>query len=692
MISQHLINIQAVVTDEIIRQQSETHSRTRSDEGLANWQQSFCRDGGWYDIDLPGAEQDGEIIRVYLQRVLLLACEHYRSQSKVAAELALEALQHWYRVNPQNWNWWWNQIGKQRLLGPIALLLSAQLPSGLKAQLIADFPTCATMTGANKADLAHAMAFGALLSHNENRFHAAMVAICDTICVTEDEGIQADYSYQQHGPQLQNGGYGESFYNVALPWCYATHHTPFAFPVPVQSILRDYFLLGSVWMTRNGQWDYNVCGRAVAKPNLEKPFSREVLGTQARMLKAIFPQDACLFDSYLAHLNGEPYPFTGYKHFWRSDYAVSVSDRYAVTVKANSERTNPIETGNQENLFGYWLGFGSMNIGVNGDEYRNLFPMWDWRRVPGVTNPQVAMPAHEWGRVEQQTHWTGGVSNSRWGIFTFELNAQQTQALKSWFFFGDMVVALGAGISSTHSQPVVTTLNQCRYQKPLFRDNIAESGALDTHAQRWLHHGDIGYVLHDQSAVLKCETRFSSWRWINQHLTDKPLDAEVFELTIHHGVHPSDASYQYTLLPDATVEQTRQYADAPKALVVSNSKQTQAVVADKRIGCVFYAPATLSLEGGLSIQVDQPCVLACENEAHCFSLSVATPGRSAMINIVIVEHGCEYQMQVSTASDRAKLGESVHRCIEKCAKQNFDGLNASPGLINAKPKRTCNLV
>ena len=186
--------------------------------------------------------------------------------------------------------------------------------------------------------------------------------------------------------------------------------------------------------------------------------------------------------------------------------------------------------------------------------------------------------------------------------------------------------------------------------------------------QHWLHHGNVGYVLHSASADLKCETRSSSWQLINQHLSDHRLDAEVFELTINHGVCPNDASYQYTLLPGANVEQTRQYADAPKARVISNSKRTQAVMLDKWIGCVFYQAATLNLESGLSIQVDQPCVIACESEAHCYSLSVATPGRGTTVNIVIVEQGRTYQTQMCTHSDAARLGESVHCYITKSVK------------------------
>ncbi|WP_367988864.1 polysaccharide lyase family 8 super-sandwich domain-containing protein [Vibrio sp. NTOU-M3] len=658
MISQHLTQIQSAVVDEVSLQQITLIPRDQWHQNVQQWQREFSRSFGWRDIPLSEAEQDGQVIHCYLQRVLTLACEYHSSQSPLAAEYALQALDYWYEVNPQNWNWWWNQIGRQRLLGPIALMLAPILPDDLKAQMKADLPDEATMTGANKADLAHGMAFGALLTGNEATFEAAMNAICETIEVTEGEGIQADYSYQQHGPQLQNGGYGESFINVALPWAYVTSNTPFSFPLKLQRLLGEYYLRGTVWMTRNGYWDYNVCGRAIAKPDLEKPFGRQILCAQARMLRALFPQYSYFLESYIGHLNGETYPFAGFKHFWCSDYAVSANSKYAVTVKGNSQRTNPIETGNQENLLGFWLGFGSMNIGATGLEYRDIFPYWDWRRVPGVTNPQVAMPAHEWGRVEQQTHWTGGVSNGRWGIFTFELDVQETQGLKSWFFFDDMVIALGAGICSSHEEEIRTTINQCHFEQTLWRDGVSDAGAIKGDARDWVHHGKIGYVLHGGVAQLKCEERGSNWYRINHHLSEEPVSGEVFELTISHGIKPNNASYQYTILPGATASDTQAYANAPQANIIANQRDVQAVQHHERIGCVFYRPTSLDLGNGLEITVDEPCVLACEAEPHGYSVSVATPGRATVVEIIFSQEGHQYPLTVETHAGNGRLGES----------------------------------
>ncbi|KIE20090.1 chondroitinase [Vibrio sinaloensis] len=665
MISQHLLRVKLLAAEEVIQQNR--HFIEGSDWGdtKSAWQTLFEPNSGWPDINLHQAEDDGQIIQTYLRRVLLLACDAQINRNQSSVELAREALVYWFRINPTNWNWWWNQIGKQRTLGPIGLLLESYLPSSLRDKVLQIFPKEATMTGANRADLAHAMAFGALLSNDEQRFQAAMQEIRNTITITLKEGMQPDYSYHQHGPQLQNGGYGESFYNVALPWCYVTLDTVFAFPETLRSILSDYFLQGSVWMTRNGRWDYNVCGRAIAKPDLEKPYSSKVLAGQARMLCKVLPQNAILFKRYQNHLSGEGYPFSGYKCFWRSDYAIAVSERYSLSIKANSCRTSPIETGNQENLLGYWLGFGSMNLAVSTEEYRDIFPMWNWCRVPGVTNPQVAMPAYEWGRTEQKTHWTGGVSNTRWGVFTFELDSQKTQALKSWFFFDGVVVALGAGICSDHTEPVVTTINQCHYQNSLWCDAEQKTGELSGKSKGWLHHGDIGYVLHGESAQITCETRTSSWWQINHNLSDTPKTADVFELVLNHGEQPSNARYQYTLLPAATIEQTRCYAEHPTASVIRNTKQVQAVVMGTQIGCVFYEPTPLTVFDGLVIKVDRACVLMCDNTSDQFELSLATPGYGDVVNITITERSLAYQTSVCTPTESGLLGSSVHLTITK---------------------------
>ncbi|HDZ3712126.1 TPA: polysaccharide lyase 8 family protein [Vibrio vulnificus] len=670
MHSQHLMQIRSKLSQSIVDLQGAMLHKCDWHQTIAQYQSAFSHQTGWLDAPLTDAEQDGERIFAYLQRVLLLACQHYQRPCASILETIEQALAHWYRHNPTHWNWWWNQIGKQRLLGPIALLISDALSPALQQKLMDDLPAQASMTGANKADLANGVAYRALLENNQTRFAQAMAAIADTIVLTQEEGIQADFSYQQHGPQLQNGGYGESFLNVALPWVYAAADTCFRFSSDQQRLLLSYFLQGSMWMTRTGRWDYNVCGRAIAKPDLEKPHSRASLKAQATMLMALFPQHRLPLESYLAHLDGRAYPFAGFKHFWRSDYSAMVNHRFSVTVKTNSRRTKPIETGNQENLLGFWLGFGSMNISVTGDEYHDIYPYWDWAKIPGVTSPSVAMPAHEWGRIEQNTEWTGGVSNGRWGIASFELDVQQTQGLKSWFFCGDAIVALGAGIRSEHQSPIVTAINQCHAQTPVAHQNENGVERCDAVAvQGWLHHANVGYLLGEGKAYLRCDEQQGSWQKINAHLSDEEVAGKVFSLWIEHGVQPHDAGYHYTLLPGATLAKTQQYAAQPEAQVLHNLPQLQAVQFRHEVGCVFRQAGRLELtsfthQPAFALEVDKPCLLLCERTSVGFRLALSTPGRADKVQITLHQGGQAFAVTIETSALPDKLGESVLVDIE----------------------------
>ncbi|MBR9786859.1 MAG: polysaccharide lyase 8 family protein [Vibrionaceae bacterium] len=665
MYSQHLMQIRRKVSQTIVEQQLSLQTQQAWQQQVEHWQVTFSPQSGWPDIQLSDAVHNGQIIHTYLQRVLVLACRYRCQRCLKARSIAEQALAYWYQINPTNWNWWWNQIGKQRLMGPIALLLNEELSEALTNQLIEDLPNNVSMTGANRVDLANGMAYRGLLESDETLFTKAMEAIAETTAITHEEGIQADLSYQQHGPQLQNGGYGESFLNVALPWAYVCAQTRFRFSSQQQRLLLAYYLQGSVWMTRTGRWDYNACGRAIAKPDLEKTHCRTMLITQAKMLLALFPDYRLQLQRYIEHLQGHDYPFAGFKHFWRSDYAVMANNKYAVSVKANSCRIKPIETGNQENLMGFWLGFGSMNIGVTGNEYHDIYPYWDWAKIPGVTCPQIVRPAHEWGRIEQQTDWTGGVSNGRWGITSFELDVMQTQGLKSWFFCDGAIIALGAGIHSEHPDPITTTINQCHFHFPVCL-NGAELNEESTtvKANSWLHHADVGYVLGNVNAHLHSHMQQGSWQRINAHLSADKMSGRVFNLSIDHGVEPKNACYEYTLLPGASLAETKRYAAQPYVKVLENTPTLQAVVYQDNIGCVFRHPGRIEIpesdaQEGVTLEVDKPCLLLCERTHTGFQFAVSTPGRGDRINLVLYFKGESHRFFVETFDKLDRLGESV---------------------------------
>ena len=62
------------------------------------------------------------------------------------------------------------------------------------------------------------------------------------------------------------------------------------------------------------------------------------------------------------------------------------------SVKMASKRVIGTELVNEDNLKGFYMGDGATYIYRNGDEYLNVFPFWDWRKVPGITSYESDAP------------------------------------------------------------------------------------------------------------------------------------------------------------------------------------------------------------------------------------------------------------------------------------------------------------
>ena len=137
----------------------------------------------------------------------------------------------------------------------------------------------------------------------------------------------------------------------------------------------------------------------------------------------------------------------GNKHFWRSDYTVHHRPTYFISLKLCSERTVGVETDvNSENLLGYFLPYGLTYIYRRGDEYEDIFPVWNWARLPGVTSPDD-IPVIK-GKFTQEVAFVGGVSDGKYGLSAMEMDVRETTGKKSWFWFDKELVALGAGITN----------------------------------------------------------------------------------------------------------------------------------------------------------------------------------------------------------------------------------------------------
>ena len=135
-------------------------------------------------------------------------------------------------------------------------------------------------------------------------------------------------------------------------------------------------------------------------------------------------------------------------------------DYYASARMHSTRIANTDGPANSEGLLSHHLADGCFVLMRSGREYRDIYGVWDWQKIPGTTvrqEPELKGSPRRMGT----TDFVGGVSDGDYGLAACDFERNGLTAKKSWFFFDEGVVCLGAGISAAPGGAVVTTLNQC---------------------------------------------------------------------------------------------------------------------------------------------------------------------------------------------------------------------------------------
>jgi chondroitin AC lyase len=157
-------------------------------------------------------------------------------------------------------------------------------------------------------------------------------------------------------------------------------------------------------------------------------------------------------------------PFTGNKQFWCSDFMAHRRKGFYTSVKMLSDRMLNGEEVNHEGKKSQHLSDGVNLLYLTGDEYKDIFPVWDWTKLPGITAIQGTLeiggknPIHARGA----TAFAGGVSDGEYGMAAMDLARGNLTAKKAWFFFDDGYLCLGADIhlAGDVKHSVATDVNQ----------------------------------------------------------------------------------------------------------------------------------------------------------------------------------------------------------------------------------------
>lgn len=412
-------------------------------------------------------------------------------------------------------------------------------------------------------------------------------------------------------------------------------------------------------------------------------------------------------------MNDERY--SGTRYFYCVEDMVRKTPEYYVIVNMASRRVDGVESAvHLADAFNFFKADGATMFMRTGNEYFSVAGAFEITSHPGVTarhgdGPLIA-GRNLMGHCSQH-NFAAGVSTNAGACagFVFEKmrgldkyhhypdslveNDQEwiygVKACKSFFWFGDHLVMLGAGIRNLKPElggEIRTTIDQT-----LVRDPVVANIVMDTSRDTvWMlkppnapHEAEVviknnGFtysILPEQTpgAVYvqkqRRPTRWDMLNMLNRDITGKTEYADIFQIWIDHGAGPRDDRYGYMVYCGIDPE-------PQKPRVIRNTQDMQAMVsADGNVlQAILYRPDTLSYRN-FDFVLSAPCAinvaLTPQSIAFAVSDALADPALqtiSITTNMALVgadqtAHGWSVVTFDMPAGDLA--GSQVNRVLER---------------------------
>ncbi len=645
------------------------------DSQVAQILKTFKKNGTWRGINYNDVSRTGFEHRNHYGNMILLARAYknknskYYESKKVKKNIEL-ALKNWVDNDYICDNWWHNQIGTPNGLVTLMLLIGDELPKDLvaKAQPIigrANINAPGARPGGDRIKITGIEAKNMLFLGNNEKFEELVKVIEGEIKFVEWIGMKYGYSFRTvkggfenrlpggRGIQYDNSfhhrtdgvnntlSYGRSYANAFIEWAVYTTGTKYAFSDEKSNQLIDYFLDGICKTAVYGRFpDPGAKNRSFSRQGTLNAYSAEA--AEKLLIASGYRKEEM---QEIANIrNSGAKPTTSHATFyWNSEHFSFQRPDWFTSVRMYSTRTHNMEQPyNSEGLLNHHRGDGANHISRTGDEYYDIAPVFDYQKIPGATIMQKPeMPSAKEIQKLGLTEFVGAVTNGKYGAVAFDFKSPHDPlvARKSWFFFDEEYVCLGAGIScKSKDLSVATTINQCllRSDVTLFgngKKSIIEKGENEFENLDWVFQDGVGYVFPDPTTVnIKNNEATGSWWRINKQ-SDSPkneVKLDVFKLWIDHGKRPSDETYQYIVVPATSIEKLERNSSKNNVTVLSNTPELQAV---KHAGlemcqAIFYKAGEIQVTENLKLTSDNPCIVMLKMQDHKpLQISVADPNR-----------------------------------------------------------------
>lgn len=600
-------------------------------------------------------------------RDLVYLAKAYKSQtsafyrSEKLKGLIIKGVEFWVKNDFVGDNWHDNQITTPTNLGNLMLVMGDELPKDLveKAQPMigrANMSASGARPSGDRIVIAGILAKNLLFVGDTKEFDNIIKIIEDEIKFsTGERGIQHDYSFHHRPDRVNNTdsyGYGK-YANAYGEWSSYVAGTKYAFAKEKINMLVDYYLDGIYKQQVYGIYnDISVKNRSISQkvsafqPQSTLEIERLLISTDYRKKE---------LEEIIRLRKGEAKPSLSFaKFFWQTEHFVFQRPHFYTTVRMFSTRNrNMEEPYNGPGKTTHHRADGTNYLMLKGDEYHNIWAVYDWQKISGTTilqKPQL----HGANDIQKDglTDFVGAVTDGLYGAVAFDFKSPHdgTEAKKSWFFFDEEYVCLGAGIKARANLPIVTTINQAlmRSEVSMMQDgqkkNVAHGNGLKENI-KWVYHDKVGYIFPEPTAIhLSNQTETGRWSDITdqKNISKELVREDVFKLWFNHGdklnetdIHGkrkhAPPTYQYIVVPGVSEDKLSETSPNNRHIeILTNTADLQAVKHAQlgMIQAAFYRAGEVEIAKGSKISMDSQGMAILKIKGNKLKeLTVADPSR-----------------------------------------------------------------
>lgn len=569
-------------------------------------------------------------------------------QNKKVKDLITKGLEYWVKYDFVGDNWHDNQITTPTNLGNLMLVIGNELPKDLveKAQPMigrANMSASGARQSGDRIVIAGILAKNLLFRGDAKEFDNIIKIIEGEMkFATGERGIQHDYSFHHRVDRVNNTssyGYGK-YANAYGEWSFYVAGTKYQFSKEKINQLVDYYLDGIYKQMVYGVYeDISVKNRSISQkvasfqPHSTLEIERVLVSTDYRKKE---------LEEIIRLRKGEAKPTQSFaKFFWQTEHFVFQRPGFYTTIRMFSTRNrNMEEPYNGPGKTTHHRADGTNYLMLKGDEYHNIWAVYDWQKISGTTIMQKAqLYGPEDIQKEGLTNFVGAVTDGLYGAVAFDFKSphDMTEAKKSWFFFDEEYVCLGTDIKSKPNLPVATTINQVlmRSDVTIMQDGMKKTlpqGNRVAEKVKWVYHDKVGYIFPEPTTI-NVSNQPETGRWSDitdqKNISKEEVKEDVFTLWFNHGNKPNGASYQYIVVPNVSEQQLA--GNANRSIeILSNTPDLQAVK-HTNLGIIqlaFYKNGEVEIAKGAKLKMDsQGMAMLKMNGNRLKELTLADPSR-----------------------------------------------------------------